>query len=147
MLRVLVVDDDADIRYLAQVALDDMAVLEAADGPSALAILDRAEIDLVLLDVMMPSMDGFSVLEAIRRRSRHRDVPVVMLTAKAGEADHVAAFRIGADAYLTKPFDMDSLINMITEVTGRNPSQRNAARQTELGRAELLRQIEFGFRQ
>jgi len=144
-MRVLVVDDEYDIRYLVQAALEHCEVLTAADGPSALALLRHARIDAILLDVMMPGMDGFSVLRRIRADEQYREVPVIMLTAKAGENDHVKAYRDGADAYLTKPFGVDDLDDTIAMVTGRSPGERVAARAEELNRAQLLVQIEHTF--
>ena len=144
-MRVLVVDDEYDIRYLVQAALEHCEVLTAADGPSALALLRHARIDAILLDVMMPGMDGFSVLRRIRGDEHYKEIPVIMLTAKAGEHDHVKAFRDGADAYLTKPFGVDDLDDTIALVTSRSPAQRIAAREEELNRARLLAQIEHTF--
>ena len=144
-MRVLVVDDEYDIRYLVQAALEHCEVLTAADGPSALALLRHTAIDAVLLDVMMPGMDGFSVLRRIRADEQYKDLPVVMLTAKAGEHDHVRAFRDGADAYLTKPFGVDDLDDALAKVTTLSPSERATLRAEELSRAQLLVQIETTF--
>ncbi|HVM21636.1 MAG TPA: response regulator [Egibacteraceae bacterium] len=144
-MRVLVVDDEYDIRYLVQAALEHCEVLTAADGPSALALLRHAKVDAVLLDVMMPGMDGFSVLRRIRADAQLRDLPVIMLTAKTGEHDHVQAFGDGADAYLTKPFGVDELDDTIALVATRTPSERTKVRAEELNRAQLLAQIEYTF--
>jgi CheY-like chemotaxis protein len=144
-MRVLVVDDEYDIRYLVQAALEHCEVLTAADGPSALALLRHTAIDAVFLDVMMPGMDGFSVLRRIRADDRFGELPVIMLTAKAGEHDHVRAFKDGADAYLTKPFEVDDLDDLLASVAGRSPAERVAARGDELSRAQLLVQIEHTF--
>ena len=144
-MRVLVVDDEYDIRYLVQAALEHCEVLTAADGPSALALLRHAAIDAVLLDVMMPGMDGFGVLRRIRADDQYRDLPVIMLTAKAGEHDHVRAFRDGADAYLTKPFGVEDLDETLARVTTMTPSERASCRADELSRAQLLVQIEHTF--
>lgn len=144
-MRVLVVDDEYDIRYLVQAALEHCDVLTAADGPSALALLRHAPLDAVLLDVMMPGMDGFSVLRRIRADDEFRDLPVVMLTAKAGEHDHVRAFRDGADAYLTKPFEVDDLEDTLARVTSLTSAERATVRAEELSRAQLLVQIETTF--
>ncbi len=144
-MRVLVVDDEYDIRYLVQAALEHCEVLTAADGPSALALLRHAALDAVLLDVMMPGMDGFAVLRRIRAADQYKDLPVVMLTAKAGEHDHVRAFRDGADAYLTKPFNLDELEDTVARVTTLSTTERVATRADELSRAQLLVQIEHTF--
>ena len=144
-MRVLVVDDEYDIRYLVQAALEHCEVLTAADGPSALALLRHAAIDAVLLDVMMPGMDGFAVLRRIRADEQYTDLPVIMLTAKAGEHDHVRAFRDGADAYLTKPFGVEDLDDTLARVTAQSPAERALSRAEELSRAQLLVQIEHTF--
>ncbi len=94
---------------------------------------------------MMPGMDGFAVLRRMRADDQYRQMPVVMLTAKAGEHDHVRAFRDGADAYLTKPFGVDDLDDTLARVTTLTPSEREATRNEELSRAQLLVQIEHTF--
>lgn len=144
-MRVLVVDDDADIRRLIQATLLDDDVVTAPDGVVALDMLTYTEVDAVLLDVMMPLLDGFTVLQTIRGDERLADLPVLMVTAKAGDADHARAFRLGADAYLTKPFDITDLEDRITDVLARTPGQRESFRRAELERAELLQRIETTF--
>jgi DNA-binding response OmpR family regulator len=144
-VRVLIVDDDPGIRSVVRVALDEMDVVEAPGGAEALALMTSETVDVVVLDVMMPRMNGFQVLAQIRRNPQLRELPVVMLTAKVGEADHVRGLRGGADAYVTKPFDIDALTDMIREVSGRTPIERERMRERELGKAELLRQIEHSF--
>lgn len=144
-MRVLVVDDDEGIRSLVRVALEGHEVVEASDGPEALELLRADSVDVVLLDVMMPNVDGFEALARIRRSERTRDVPVLMLTAKVAEADHVRAFRAGADGYLTKPFDVEELARRVEQLAAMTPEERAQARKDELGRAELLRQIEHRF--
>ena len=145
-MRVLVIDDEPMIRSVVAAAFAGTAdTLEASDGPAGLALLEANLVDVVLLDVMMPGMSGYDVLARMRRDSRFAGVPVVMLTAKTGETDHVTAYRNGADAYLTKPFDIVKLVDTTTDVARRGPASRNAVREAELGRAELLRQIEHQF--
>jgi len=145
-VRVLVVDDDPSVRALIRATLEDrLDVVEAANGEAALTILRAGNVDAVLLDVMMPGIDGFEVLSRIRRGETNADVAVVMLTARVGESDHVRAFKSGADAYLTKPFDVDDLLECVQQVAKTTPSDRLNERQRLLGRAELLRQIEQRF--
>ncbi|HVL98887.1 MAG TPA: response regulator [Egibacteraceae bacterium] len=145
-MRVLVIDDEPVIRSIVSAALEGYAeVLEADDGLAGLAILAEARVDVVLLDVMMPGMSGYEVLSLLRRSPDHVDVAVIMLTAKAGETDHVTAYRTGADGYLTKPFDIIVLCQTVAEVARRGPDQRVAVRRAELSRAELLRQLEHQF--
>ena len=144
-LRVLVVDDDPSVRGTVRVALDGMEVVDATDGHAALLQVVARPFDCVVLDVMMPVMDGFATLQALRRRSPVPDIPVIMLSARRSEADHLNAFRAGADAYMTKPFDIDVLVSTVLDVVGRSPADRQRIREEELGRAELLLQIEHGF--
>lgn len=105
--QILVVDDDAANRDLLEQELEFMgcAAVCAADGAAALALLETVPADLVLLDVMMPVMDGFAVLSAMRGRPALRDVPVVMISALDELASVVTAVELGADDYLTKPFE------------------------------------------
>lgn len=144
-MRVLVVDDDPDIRQVVQACLFDATVLVAADGPGALDLLEREVVDLVLLDVMLPGMDGLTVLDCIRQQPDLDDTAVVMLTAQAGESGHLAAFRRGADGYLTKPFDVDALLDTVEAVLARDQQAREAVRADELARASLLHSLEQQF--
>jgi DNA-binding response OmpR family regulator len=107
--RILVVDDENKIRDLlaAYLRSDGFEVAEASDGAEALAKIRRAEPDLVILDVMMPGMDGIEVLRELRKTS---DVFVMMLTARAEETDKLIGLSIGADDYLTKPFSPRELV-------------------------------------
>jgi len=107
--RVLVVDDEKKIRDLlaAYLRADGFEVTEAHDGSEALTKLRRAEPDLVILDVMMPGLDGIEVLRELRKTS---DVYVMMLTARAEETDKLIGLSVGADDYLTKPFSPRELV-------------------------------------
>ena len=103
MPGILICDDEPDIVGALKIYLSqpDYRIFTAADGREALETLEREEIHLVLLDVMMPVMDGITALAAIRERSH---VPVILLTAKSEEADQVLGLNLGADDYITKPF-------------------------------------------
>ena len=105
MAVILIADDEARIRRLVADFLkrDGHTILEAADGRQALELIERERIDLAILDVMMPYVDGFAVLAAIRAREGDR-MPVMMLTARAEEADQIEGLDGGADDYVTKPF-------------------------------------------
>jgi DNA-binding response OmpR family regulator len=109
LTRVLVVDDDAHTRGLVRTLLEreGHAVVEAPDGRTALRVVHEERPDLVLLDVAMPDLDGFAVLERIRDLS---EVPVLMLTAHARELDTVRGLRAGADDYVSKPFGRQELL-------------------------------------
>ena len=117
--RILVVDDESRIRRFVRMNLDleGYDVIEAADGLEALARARDEIPDLVLLDVMMPDMDGFETLERLRSVS---SVPVIMLTAKGDEDDRVRGLDLGADDYVTKPFSPRELLSRIRAVLRRS---------------------------
>ena len=101
---VLVADDEAEIRELLRLYLekDGYQVLEAKDGAMALSLLDKEEIDLALLDIMMPELDGYHVLKKLRENS---NIPVMILSAKNHDSDKILGLDLGADDYLAKPFN------------------------------------------
>jgi len=103
--RILLVDDERSIQTLLSYPLrkDGYHVTSARDGREALQRFDEARFDLVVLDLMLPQMDGVEVCRELRARSQ---VPIIMLTAKGGEMDKVAGLEVGADDYITKPFSM-----------------------------------------
>ncbi len=118
-LKVLVVDDEARMRKIVKDFLvsKEYKVLEAADGEEALDILySDNKIDLVLLDVMMPKMDGWETCREIRKFSK---VPIIMLTAKTEEADELLGFELGVDEYITKPFSPKILVARIDAILKR----------------------------
>jgi DNA-binding response OmpR family regulator len=121
---ILVVDDDADIRTLVAELLQRAGhgVIQAPDGESGLKLFYAQQPDLVLLDVSMPGLDGWEVLTRIRELS---DVPVLMLTARAGELEKVRGLRGGADDYVTKPFGRQELLARVDAALrrGRNDQQ------------------------
>jgi signal transduction histidine kinase len=109
--HVLVVDDNADMReYLRRLLAESYDVVLATDGEDALASIAAQLPDLVLTDVMMPRMDGFALLEAIRRDERTRNVPVILVSARAGEESTIEGLGAGADDYLVKPFAARELL-------------------------------------
>jgi PAS domain S-box-containing protein len=110
--KILLVDDKPDILLLCRLNLEaeGYEIVEAGDGRDALAAVAREEPDLVILDVMMPGLDGWQVLSAIRDDPRTADLPVIMLTAKAQERDQIHGWQLGTTGYLTKPFAPDALV-------------------------------------
>jgi diguanylate cyclase (GGDEF)-like protein len=110
--KILVVDDEPHIRRILQFLLEQegFEVLLAADGEKSLKILTTEKPDLILLDVMMPKMDGYSVLGKIRNNFETRNIPVIMLTAKGESAEKVKGLKSGANDYLTKPFNQEELL-------------------------------------
>ena len=121
--RVLVIDDEPDVRGLVRRVLErgGLDVAEAADGRAGLRCLFDLRPDLVVLDVGLPGLDGWAVLERIRDIS---DVPVLMLTARAGELDRVRGLRAGADDYVVKPFSPQELLARVEAVHRRSRPAR-----------------------
>jgi DNA-binding response OmpR family regulator len=118
MTTILVVDDDPHIRELARTYLEreGLAVLEAGDGDDALVQFESHAVALVVLDLMMPRMDGWQLSRELRAAG---DTPILMLTAKGETADKVAGFSLGADDYLVKPFDPDELVARVKALLRR----------------------------
>lgn len=123
MPRVLVVDDTASIRYLIRTNLElaGFEVDEAVDGTDCLEFLDRATEppDAITVDVMMPRMDGVSTVAAVRSNPRTRDIAIVMVTTQGHPADIQRGLAVGVDAYITKPFDPDFLVQTVRDVIDR----------------------------
>ena len=119
MQRILVVEDDLDIQELLKNFLQEVGydIVLANDGVEALSVFSTAEFDLVLLDVMLPKIDGFAVCELIRKQSK---VPIIMLTALSGEEEQIRGLDLQVDDYITKPFSMPILIRKIAAVLRRS---------------------------
>ena len=119
---VFVVDDEAPIQRFVRAELEAQGyrVLTAGSGPEALERIEEDRPDLVVLDVMMPGMDGF---ETLRRLREHSSVPVIMLTARGGDLDKVRGLQAGADDYITKPFNPEELTARIAAVLRRSQAQ------------------------
>ena len=117
---VVVADDERDIADLLtlNLVLEGYQVETVYDGEAALETIRRLSPDFVLLDVMMPKMDGLDVLRALRADEVTRGIPVIMLTAKAGDDDVWAGWEAGANYYLTKPFDLDQVIKYLHHLEG-----------------------------
>lgn len=117
--RILVVDDEPSIVELVAYNLRSAGyeVMTAADGVEALAMIDEDPPDLVLLDVMLPELDGFSVCQRIRKS---HNMPIIMLTARGGEEDKVWGLEIGADDYITKPFSPKELLARVRAALRRH---------------------------
>ncbi len=127
-LKVLVCDDERHIVRLIQVNLEreGYKVVTAYDGKEGLEKVQSEKPDLMVLDVMMPYMDGFEVLKTLRRDSATADLPVIMLTAKAQDKDVFEGYTYGADMYLTKPFNPRELIAFVKRIsTGGNDGGSN----------------------
>lgn len=116
--KILAVDDERHIVRLVQVNLERQGytVVTAYDGKEALEKVEAEQPDLIVLDVMMPYMDGFEVLQNLKRNPTTRDIPVIMLTAKAQDADVFRGWQSGVDCYLTKPFNPMELIAFVKRI-------------------------------
>ncbi|MCA1947185.1 MAG: response regulator transcription factor [Fimbriimonadaceae bacterium] len=117
-LKVLVCDDERHIVRLIQVNLERQGyqVVTAFDGKEGLEKIRSEKPDIVVLDVMMPYMDGFEVLKSIRREPETENLPVIMLTAKAQDKDVFEGYHYGADMYLTKPFNPMELVTFVKRI-------------------------------
>ena len=115
----MVVDDNPEMaQFLSGLLAKHFHLLHAKDGREALEVARRELPDLVLSDVMMPYMNGFDVCRTVKRELNMSDVYVVMLTAKGQEIDKQRGAEVGADLYVTKPFDPDELLSLAEEVLG-----------------------------
>jgi DNA-binding response OmpR family regulator len=142
--RILLVDDEQAVQTLLTYPLrkDGYDVVPAATGQEALERFRDGEFDLVVLDVMLPQVDGFEVCRALRARSA---VPIIMLTAKAEEFDKVLGLELGADDYITKPFSMREFRSRVKAVLRRSDLLREEQRDEEPIEADELR-IDFSKR-
>jgi diguanylate cyclase (GGDEF)-like protein len=145
MTRILIVDDDQDIARILRFRLEKKGFdcVLASNGVEALEMLDTHHPDLVLLDVMMPRMDGFTACREIRRRNARARIPVIMLTAKGDTSDKVTGISEGADDYVVKPFEFDELLARIQMILRRTQENMSANPLTGLpGNNVITRTIE-----
>ena len=122
MFRILVVEDDKNTRKLMEAVLSQHGYepVSACDGIEALEVLDKKHIDLILLDIMMPRMDGYEFTEVIRANPALGDIPILMVTAKDTPVDKRKGFIIGTDDYMVKPVDEDEMILRIAALLRRS---------------------------
>ncbi len=134
MPRILVIDDDAAIAELVAVNLE-MAgyeVTQAEDGIKGQALAIQMLPDLIMLDLMLPRVDGFTVCQRLRRDDRTADIPVLMLTALSQTQDKVEGFNSGADDYLTKPFELEEMLARVRALLRRTDRIPQAAKHSEI---------------
>lgn len=136
-VTVLVVDDEKPLRDFVRRNLEARGyqVLNAANGLEALAIFKNEQVDLVILDIMMPHLDG---LETARRIREDSHVPIIILTAMGEEVDKVRAFDLGADDYLTKPFGVGELLGRIKAVLRRSSWDQSLITDERISRGEII---------
>jgi twitching motility two-component system response regulator PilG len=137
---VLVVDDSPTVRKIVQLTLqrEHMRVITASDGLSALAAVADEEPDLILLDIMLPRMDGYNICRIIREKKEFRHIPVIMLSGKDGLFDKVRGRLAGSSEYLTKPFDSVELVQSVKKHLASAPV-RERRRENEPNISRLRR--------
>ena len=137
MQKILIVEDDLDIQDLLKNFLQEVGyeTAIARDGMEAISLFSSAHFDLILLDIMLPKIDGFTVCELIRRQSQ---VPIIMLTALNGEEEQIKGLDLQVDDYITKPFSMPILIRKIAAVLRRSTTIPDQEHQTI---SEVLREL------
>ena len=133
--RILVVDDEPEAVELVEFNLKQAgyAVTTAIDGAEALKKARHQTPDLIVLDVMLPEMDGFEICKTLRLDAATARVPIIMLTAKAAEIDRVLGLELGADDYVTKPFSPRELLLRVKKILARTPSEEKAEEQMRYG--------------
>lgn len=120
--KILIVDDEPDIVDLLRMRLESAGyeVVTATDGKAALNAARTLAPDLIILDVMLPTMDGFMVSRMLKFDGRYKQIPIIMLTAKAGEVNRQTGEQVGVNAYFNKPFDTAQLIAKIGELVQKS---------------------------
>ncbi len=144
--NILVVDDERTIREVVRryLELEGFQVTEAETGPLALSILQDSPPDLIVLDIMLPGVDGFTITRRLRSASDHNplrtdgDIPIILLTARSSEADRVGGLELGADDYVTKPFSPRELVARVKGVLRRaSPPETDSENPLEYGGLRL----------
>jgi two-component system phosphate regulon response regulator PhoB len=124
MGKVLVVDDDAALRHMLHFffELNGYQVLTAENGAEALSLADKERPDAIILDLVMPLMDGFEFLRLLRKNPATRDIPVIVVSVRDTEEDIARGWELGADFYLTKPFRLSELFSVVRNLTAAQPT-------------------------
>ncbi len=139
---VLVVDDSPTVRKIVQLTLlrEHIQVVTAGDGLSALASVADEQPDLILLDIMLPRMDGYNICQVIRKNMAYRDLPIIMLSGKDGLFDKMRGKLAGSTEYMTKPFDSAELVQTVKRHLD-SPAVRERAAQRALHQHRLRRRV------
>jgi DNA-binding response OmpR family regulator len=141
--KILVVDDDPTMVKLINVnlKLNNYAVVEATSGEQALDVLVNEPLDLVVLDIMMPGVDGWEVLKRVRNNPETEEMPVILVTAKTQDSDVIRGWELGADEYVIKPFNPLLLVEVIKMVLDRSYDERLERRKKQKEKLEVLRSL------
>lgn len=131
--RLLLVDDEPGLREAVQAYLEDsdFAVEVASNARDGWEVLQQTNPDLVISDIMMPQVDGYQFLKQVREDPRYKALPVVFLTAKGMTSDRIQGYQAGCDAYLSKPFDPDELVAIVTNLLARRAAAKETSENTE----------------
>lgn len=123
--KILVVDDEIYIVHILDFSLgvEGYDVMTALDGEQALAKVAQDKPDLIVLDIMMPKLDGYETCKALKSAPETRDIPVILLSAKGRNVDQKVGFEVGADDYITKPFSPRKLVERINSILGQTSRQ------------------------
>jgi DNA-binding response OmpR family regulator len=116
--RILVVDDEKEMVFAIKMALESngFAVLDAYDGQTALDIARAESPDLIILDIMLPKLDGYKVCRILKFDKKYKKTPIILFTARLQKNDETTGYEVGADAYMTKPFEAQNLLKKIKEL-------------------------------
>ncbi|MEG4089987.1 MULTISPECIES: response regulator transcription factor [unclassified Microcoleus] len=131
--RLLLVDDEPGLREAVQAYLEDsdFAVEVASNARDGWELLQQYNPDLVISDIMMPQVDGYQFLKQVREDPRYKSLPVVFLTAKGMTSDRIQGYQAGCDAYLSKPFDPDELVAIVTNLLARRAAAKETSENAE----------------
>ncbi len=137
--KILVVEDDQDILQLIifHLQADGFATLTAVNGIRGLEAAKEQLPDMILLDLMLPGMDGLEVCKSLKREPKTENIPIVMLTAKGEEIDRIVGFELGADDYITKPFSPREMILRLRAILRRYETERPTASKLSFGNLEI----------
>jgi twitching motility two-component system response regulator PilG len=140
---VLVVDDSPTVRKIVQLTLqrERIRVVTAGDGLSALAAVADEQPDLILLDIMLPRMDGYNICQVIRKNMAYRDLPIIMLSGKDGLFDKMRGKLAGSTEYITKPFDSTELVQTVKRHLDTSAVRERAAARAASHRPQMRRRV------
>ncbi len=140
---VLVVDDSPTVRKIVQLTLqrERIRVVTAGDGLSALATVADEQPDLILLDIMLPRMDGYNICQVVRKNLAYRDMPIIMLSGKDGLFDKMRGKLAGSTEYITKPFDSAELVQTVKRHLDSAPVREHAAQRSALRQQRMRRRV------
>ena len=138
-LKVLVADDEPALRKLLKtnMELEGYETLEASNGAEVLECVERDNPDIILLDIMMPVMDGWEVMTALAANPEYSQ-KVILFSAKASDDAQLQGWELGADEYITKPFDLDSLLQRVRDVAARSEAESEARRADAISELQNL---------